>query len=108
MAGAMPSSSTTVDLSRLPAPVVVEQLEFETIRAALIAEMQALLPSFTAAVASDPVVKLMDIVAYRELLLRRAVQDAALQNFVAYAAGTALDHLAGRSRDRRSRGAGAR
>jgi phage-related baseplate assembly protein len=90
----MPGSSTTVDLSRLPAPVVVEQLEFDTICAGLIAAMQAALPGFTAAVASDPVVKLIEIVAYRELLLRRAVQDAALQNFVAYATGTALDHLA--------------
>lgn len=90
----MPGSSTTVDLSRLPAPVVIEQLPFDTIRAGLIADMQARLPSFTAAVASDPVVKLIEVAAYRELLLRRAFQDAALQNFVAYATGSALDHLA--------------
>jgi hypothetical protein len=43
---------------------------------------------------SDPVMKVLQVAAYRELLLRRAVQDAALQNFVAYATGTALDHLA--------------
>lgn len=94
MAGDMPTSSTTVDLSRLPAPVVVAQLPFETIRAALVADMQALLPEFSAAVSSDPVVKLLEVAAYRELLLRRDVQDAAQQNFVAYATGSALDHLA--------------
>lgn len=94
MAGIMATSSTTVDLSRLPAPVVVEQLGFDTIRAALIADMQRLLPSFSAAVAADPVVKLIEIVAYREMLIRRAFQDGAQQNFVAYASGTALDHLA--------------
>ncbi len=94
MARDMPSSSTTVDLSRLPAPVVVEQLAYETIRAALIADMRARHPDFDAAVSSDPVVKVLEVAAYRELLLRRDIQDSALQNFVAYAAGAALDHLA--------------
>ena len=88
------NTSTTVDLSRLPAPIVVEQLTFEQIVAELIAKMVELMPTFTASIDSDPVMKLLQVAAYRELLVRRAVQDAALQNFVAYATGARLDHHA--------------
>lgn len=90
----MAVSSTTVDLSRLPAPMLVEQLTFDEIRDALIAEMRTRFPTFDAVVSSDPVVKLLELSAYRELLLRRAFQDGALQLLVAYATGPALDQLA--------------
>ncbi|WP_375292462.1 baseplate assembly protein [Sphingomonas melonis] len=90
----MASSSTTVDLSRLPAPTIVEQLNYETILARKVARMRALLPTFDATVDSDPAMKVLQVAAYDELLLRRAFQDASLQNFVAYATGAALDHLA--------------
>ncbi len=36
---------------------------------------------------------MLQVGAYRELLLRRQFQDAALQLFVAYAGGSNLDHL---------------
>lgn len=94
MAGVMAAVSTTVDLSRLPAPEIVAQLDFETILAEMVAEAQILLPSFDATVDSDPAVKVLQVAAYRELLLRRAFQEGALQNFVAYATGDRLDHLA--------------
>lgn len=89
----MAATSTTVDLSRLTPPILVEQLEFETIVAAMVATVQQLLPSFDAKVDSDPAVKILQVAAYREMLLRRAFQDAALQLLVAYATGDALDHL---------------
>lgn len=94
MAGVMAAVSTTVDLSRLPAPEIVVQLDFETILTEMVAEVQVLLPSFDATVDSDPAVKVLQVAAYRELLLRRAFQEGALQNFVAYATGDRLDHLA--------------
>lgn len=94
MAGAMAAVSTTVDLSRLPAPEIVVQLDFETILAEMVADVQVLQPSFDATVDSDPAVKVLQVAAYRELLLRRAFQEGALQNFVAYASDTRLDHLA--------------
>lgn len=89
----MAATSTTIDLSRLTPPELVEQLGFEAIVAAMVADMQARLPSFDATVDSDPAVKVLHVAAYRELLLRRQFQDAALQLFVAYAVGSALDHL---------------
>lgn len=75
---AMPATtSTSVDLSRLPAPVLVPQLGFETILAELVAAVQAVLPSFDAAIDSDPAVKVLQVAAYRELLMRRDAQDGA-------------------------------
>jgi phage-related baseplate assembly protein len=94
---AMPATpSTSVDLSRLPAPTIVPQLGFEKILAELVASMQALLPSFDATIDSDPVVKILQVAAYREVLVRQEAQDGALQTLVAYATGATLDHLAAR------------
>ncbi len=90
----MADTFTSVDLSRLPAPAVVEELDFDTIYAALLAQLQALLPTFDAAVESDPVAKLLQVAAYRELLLRQRVNDAARAVMPAFARGADLDHLA--------------
>lgn len=87
-------SSTAVDLSRLPAPVVVEQLSYEAILADLIAAMQARLPSFDATVESDPVIKLLEVCAYRELIVRQKVNDGARSVMLAYATGPDLENLA--------------
>lgn len=88
------SSSSGVDLSRLPAPTIVATLSFEAILAALVEQLQAVLPEFDAIVESDPVMKILQVAAYRELLLRGAVNDAGKQVMTAYAAGANLDHLA--------------
>lgn len=92
----MPESynSTAIDLSRLPAPVVIEQVGFEVIFAGLVASMQELLPSFDAAVESEPVVKLLQLVAYREMVLRQQFNDRARSVMVAYATGANLENLA--------------
>lgn len=89
-----PASSNAIDLSRFPAPTIVEQLTFEQILAELVESLRARLPAFDALVESDPVMKLLQVVAYRELLLRQGANDAARQLMVAYALGANLDHLA--------------
>jgi phage-related baseplate assembly protein len=85
--------SPALDLSRLPAPTVVQSLSYEQIRAALIAALQAALPAFDATVPSDPVIKLLEISAYRELLLRGDMNDNARAVLLAFATGADLDHL---------------
>lgn len=89
----MATSTTAIDLSQLPAPTVVEALDYETIRAALIADTQTLLPTWDATVESDPAVKVLEVAAYRELLIRQQFNERALQCLLAYATGTNLDHL---------------
>lgn len=88
------TGSSSVDLSRLPAPTIVEQLSFETIFAGMVADLQARLPTFDATIESDPAVKVLQVAAYRELLIRQDFNDRARQLLVAYATGANLDHLA--------------
>lgn len=90
----MPDTFTAVDLSRLPAPSVVEALNFETIYADMLASLIVFVPDFDATVESDPAVKILQVAAYRELLLRARINDAARQVMVAFATDTNLDHLA--------------
>lgn len=89
----MAPSSTTVDLSRLPPPTVIELLGFDEIVAAMFAKAKELLPSFDAAVDSDPAVKVLQVGAYHEQLIRQACSDAARQVMTAYATGANLDQL---------------
>lgn len=85
---------TAVDLSRLPAPQVIEALSFEAILAAMLADLRARDPAFTATVESDPAYKILEVAAWRELLLRQRINDAAKSVMLAYAAGGDLDNLA--------------
>ena len=82
-----------IDLSQLPAPAVVEPLDFEVILAEVTADYVARYPEFTAFVESDPALKLLETAAYRELLLRWRINEAAKQNLLAFARGSNLDHL---------------
>ena len=88
------ATSTAVDLSRLPPPDVVEALDFETILAARRADFLARYPAFSAFVESDPAIKLLQVIAYQELVLRQRINDAARRVLLAYAAGADLDQLA--------------
>ena len=86
-------SSTTVDLSSLPAPTIVEQMAFDDILDLMISRVQLLLPTFDATVDSDPAVKVLQVAAYLVMLIRQQFNDAAQQLMVAYATGDRLDHL---------------
>ncbi len=85
---------TTIDLSQMPRPDVVEALEFEAILAEMLADLRSRDPEFDALVESDPAYKVLEVCAYREMLVRQRVNDAARAVMLAYAAGTDLDHLA--------------
>lgn len=89
--------TTSVDLSRLPPPDVVDTLSYEQIFAEMLAYLIALNPAgtvFTALVESDPVYKILQVAAYREMLLRQRVNDAAKNVMLAYATKAFLDNLA--------------
>lgn len=81
----------------LPAPSVVEQLDFEAILASLKADVLQRYPEAADVLnlESEPLVKLMEAFAYRELLYRARVNDAARAHLLVYAVGTDLDYLAG-------------
>lgn len=87
--------NTPIDLTLLPAPDVLEPLDYESILAAMLADLRARHPAFDALVESDPAYKLLEVCAYRELLLRHRVNEAARAVMMAYALGNDLDQLAG-------------
>lgn len=89
MAGAF----TTVNLSQLPAPNVVESLDYETILAQMLADLRSRDPAFTATVESDPAFKILEVCAYRELLIRQRVNEAAKAVMIAFATGADLDQI---------------
>lgn len=89
-----------IDLSQLPAPAVVEELDYEAIYTERKAMLLSLYPedqraavARTLALESDPLVKLLQENAYRELLWRQRVNEAARAVMVAYAQGSDLDQL---------------
>ena len=91
--GAMADATyTAVDLSRLPAPDIIEALDFETIQADAVARMVELMPDFENR-DSDPVTKLLQVVSYIVQLVRQRVNDAARAVMPAYAVGADLDNI---------------
>ncbi len=92
---------TPIDLSLLPPPAVVEPLDYESILAARKARLLELAPSpqhaalsAVLALESEPLTQFLQETAYRELVLRARVNDAARACMLAWATGTDLDHLA--------------
>jgi len=85
-----------IDLAILPAPQVIEPLDYESILAALKADLLIRLPALadTLELESEPVVKLLEISAYRELTLRARINDAARAVLLSHASGADLDNLA--------------
>ena len=86
-------SSTAVDLSRLPAPDIVEQLDYETILAAMLDDLVSRDPTFDQLTDADPAMKVLQVAAYRELLVRQRSNEASRACMVAYAKGADLDQL---------------
>jgi phage-related baseplate assembly protein len=86
--------TTLSDLESLPTPAVIEPLSFETIFTELQTEFQSRYPDYSALLASDPAVKLLEVAAYREVLLRNRINTAAKASLLAFATGSDLDHLA--------------
>ncbi|AYG46223.1 phage tail protein [Pseudomonas sp. Leaf58] len=80
-----------IDLSLLPPPDVVETLDFETLYQEVLGIFRNHMgDQWTALLESDPVVKLMEVMAYRELLMRARVNAAAKASLLAYATGADL------------------
>ena len=90
------SAFTATDLSKLPAPQVVARKDFEQIlaevKAWLIDRDPGLAPVIN--LESEPIVKVLEAWAYREMLLRAEFDDAGRGNMLAYAVGAQLDQLA--------------
>ena len=88
------SNFTPIDLSKLPAPDVIETLDFETLLTDYISDFKAKNPDYITLLESDPAIILIHVFAYREMLLRARINEAAKANMLAYATKGDLDNLA--------------
>lgn len=89
-----------VDLSQLAAPDVVEELDYETILTERKATLVSLYPeeqqeavARTLTLESEPIVKLLQENAYREVIWRQRVNESARAVMLAYAAANDLDNI---------------
>ena len=71
--------STVIDLSMLPAPTIIEALDYETLLTTRRADLVARYPAAADVITleSEPLNKLLEESAYRELILRQRINDAA-------------------------------
>ena len=90
-----------IDLSLLPAPQIVEQIDYEQILAERKAYMVSLWPleeqaaiAARLALESEPLSKLLQENVYRETLWRQRVNEAAVANMLSLATDNDLDNLA--------------
>lgn len=86
------------ELANLPDPFVIEELSYVQVRAACIADFVAKAAAHgltydVEMLETDPDVILLEVEAYREILLRARINDAARANLLAFAEKADLDHL---------------
>lgn len=93
-------TTAPIDLSQLPAPTILDELDYESLLADRKARLIALYPdeeqpaiAATLELESEPLTKFLEESAYRELLLRQQQNERAQALLLAYAAGPELDHI---------------
>lgn len=92
--------SDRLDLDRLRAidPSVIQGLDFEAIKAARIAKLKELWPTWDqGALETDPAVILQEVDAYRELLDHQSINEGFRAILPVFARGIDLDHIAARA-----------
>lgn len=87
------SAFSAIDLEKLPPPEIIDTLDFEVIYSEMLADLQERWPEFTEQTESDPVVKILEVAAYREIILRAKINDAARSVMLAFATKNDLEHL---------------
>lgn len=85
--------SAAIDLSQLPAPNVIEPLDYETILAEYLVDLEAQDVDLDGLTESDPAIKVVQLSAYRELKLRQRINEAARALMLAYAMKSDLDQI---------------
>lgn len=92
--------ATLTDLSKLPAPDIIESLDFEALFTRRKEKFISLYPAEqqsevakTLQYESEPIVKLLQESAYYELILRQRINEASHALMIAHARGNDLDNL---------------
>ncbi|WP_264683277.1 MULTISPECIES: baseplate assembly protein [unclassified Wolbachia] len=73
---------------------IIEKLSYEEIFSRMKEELVCRDETFSALVESDPAIKILEVAAWRELLLRERINEAVKGNLLKFATGEDLDSLA--------------
>ncbi|WP_264377720.1 baseplate assembly protein [Wolbachia endosymbiont (group B) of Philonthus cognatus] len=73
---------------------IIEKLSYEEIFSRMKEELVCRDETFSALVESDPAIKILEVAAWRELLLRQRINEAVKGNLLKFATGEDLDNLA--------------
>lgn len=89
------SRFTAIDLSAMTPPDIIETLDYEAIVKNMRDDLVARFPAIVGVIdlESEPARKLIEVFAYRELLLRARINDSARALLLASSYGSNLDHL---------------
>ncbi|MCC5811216.1 MAG: baseplate J/gp47 family protein [Ectothiorhodospiraceae bacterium] len=83
---------SVIDLSKLPAPVVIEELSFEDILAEMLDDLHGR-DSGLEISETDPAYRVLEVAAYREMVRRQEQNERIRMLLAAYAEGPELDHI---------------
>ena len=84
---------SAIDLSSLPPPQVITQLDYEATLAQMLTTLRSYDPAFTTISEADPAYKILEIAAYYILHRTEAANNDARALMLAYATGADLDHI---------------
>jgi phage-related baseplate assembly protein len=89
------SGFSVIELDKLPVPDIIETLNYEDILQSMKADFIARDPSmaFVLELESEPAVKILEVAAYRELLIRQRINESTKAVMLAYAHAADLDNL---------------
>ena len=92
----MSGESNSSDLSTLPPPDVLQPVNYESVLAEMRNDLVELAPELAdvLSVESEPITKLLEIMAYWRIHDRQMVNDAVKSNLLSFAGGGDLDQLA--------------
>ena len=86
----------SIDLSKLPPPLVIEKLSYQSILNEMILsfenKMKEVSPDYVLS-ESDPAMKILEVAARREVGLRARINDAAKECMLAYASNANLEQI---------------
>jgi phage-related baseplate assembly protein len=90
------TTSNQLDLATLPPPDVLQAVDFETLLTEMRQELLILAPELAEALnlESEPILKLLEVVAYWRIHDRQMVNDAVKSNLLSFAKSSDLDQLA--------------
>jgi len=94
------------DITKVAPPALVEEIDYSAIVEAFKAALKEKLPAWHGEDA-DPAMKILEVAAYREMLLRQRINDAAKSVLLPFASTTNLDNLAAFYGEERLSGANA-